>query len=36
LGHEDHMGGLDGLLIEEGDAERVLFTVFRMFDMWDG
>jgi hypothetical protein len=30
------MRGLDSLLFEEGDAERVVFVVFRMFEVWDG
>jgi hypothetical protein len=29
------MRGLDGLLVEEGDAERVVFAVFGMFKVGD-
>lgn len=29
------MRGLNGLLIEEGDAEGVVFAVFGMFKVWD-
>lgn len=36
LCHEDHVGGLDRLLLEKSNAKGIVGVIFGVFKMWDG